>query len=132
MTGGNIVDAETNEELCVTMELPWRNNERGRSCIPAGTYRCCLRWSEKHQRKVYEICDVPGRSDIEIHSANWPEQLLGCVATGTAFGKIEGRRGISESKKALDKLEAWASGEEFELTITDPKWDPVDAEGAEA
>lgn len=29
--------------------------------------------------------DVPGRSNIEIHPANYVEQLLGCLATGTSI-----------------------------------------------
>ncbi len=68
--------------------------------IPIGTYPVIVRWSEKHQRQVLGICDVPGRSDIEIHIANWPEELLGCVAVG----KIACADSVSHSKEAFDEL----------------------------
>lgn len=50
--------------------------------IPEGVYPVRSRWSSKHGHDVLGIYDVPGRSDIEIHPANTPEELFGCVAPG--------------------------------------------------
>ena len=70
-----------------SLELPWRGNQRGLSCIPEGIYRCVMVRSPRMGR-VYGVCDVPGRSNVLIHSANlagdihlgWDTQLQGCIA----------------------------------------------------
>jgi len=64
-----------------TLELPWRNNKRLRSCIPARTYRVERR---KHWRfgETFLVLNVPNRSGIYLHRANWLSQLLGCIALG--------------------------------------------------
>lgn len=68
------------QELCRTIELPWRNNEPRISCIPEGRYRLRKRYSEKFKWH-FEICDVPGRQYILIHPANCVElELKGCIA----------------------------------------------------
>jgi len=68
-----------------TLELPWRENESNRSCIPTGLYRLRVRSASESQRFSYrhvELLDVPGRSAILIHAANWPAELRGCIAPG--------------------------------------------------
>lgn len=119
MTGGNLLDAD-GVEICVTMELADRGNARDVSRIPAGTYVCNYRWSPSHNADKYHVDGVLNRDAIEIHTGNWPDQIRGCIALGTAFGKIEGRRGITLSQAAYDRFMAWAGGEDFELVITDP------------
>lgn len=84
--------------FCVTAEQPWRNNAKGRSCIPAGHYE--LRPWDSPQfgmvlmfvnpaLQVYATeADVPpaqrgiGRALVLMHAANWPHQLQGCIALG--------------------------------------------------
>ncbi len=74
--------------------------ENVKLAIPEGTYPVIERWSEHNKANVLGLCDVPGRSDIEIHVANWPEQLLGCIAVG----KIAGADSVSKSREAFDEL----------------------------
>ena len=50
--------------------------------IPAGVYQGLYRWSPDFQQIMPHII-VPGRTAIMAHWANWPKQLLGCVALGT-------------------------------------------------
>jgi hypothetical protein len=112
-----------------TTELPWRDNRPTISCIPPGVYRCEIVQSPKYGR-VYGVLDVPGRSHILIHAANWAgdrakglhSDLLGCIAPGDSVGMLQppnGRmqRAVIGSKRALHDLMAWAGGEPFELTI---------------
>lgn len=109
---------------CYTGELPWRGNESGKSCIPEGVYTCARANSPKHG-PCYYVTEVPKRSDIEIHSANWMGdeskglkcQLLGCIAPGRAIMDIAGQKGVSSSKDALASLEADLEKEPFTLTI---------------
>lgn len=50
--------------------------------IPAGVYQGLYRWSPDFQQIMPHII-VPGRTAIMAHWANWPKQLLGCIALGT-------------------------------------------------
>ena len=50
--------------------------------IPAGTYQVLYRWSPDFQQIMPHVI-VPNRTDIMAHWANWPKQLLGCIALGT-------------------------------------------------
>jgi hypothetical protein len=74
--------------LCYTCELPWLNDQADASCIPLGTYTCGPHNSPAHP-DVWEIQNVPGRSGILIHNANFWFQLLGCIGVGQSFGPLE-------------------------------------------
>jgi len=82
--------------VCKTLELPYKNNESQRSCIPAGQYTCrytqsARMTSEKgHPVFTYEVLNVPHRAGIRIHAANYFSQLLGCIALGDANADING------------------------------------------
>lgn len=113
-------------DLCVdtfyAIELPWRNNAHDTSCVPAGTYALIPYFSPKHNAQtwclhnpalsVYGTDPVPagGRDHCEIHSANWAEQLLGCIALGLDHqpmydpltGKVE--PAVEHSKDAIARL----------------------------
>lgn len=109
---------------CFTGELPWRSNLVGRSCIPAGTYVFKIVNSPKHGR-CYEAENVPGRTDIQIHSANFMGdaekgfkcELEGCIAPGQMIDSPTGQKQIVSSKRALMNLKEHLKGEPLELTI---------------
>ena len=52
-----------------TLELPWLNNIRQESCIPAGTYNC-ERLNHPRFGHCWHVKDVPGRSEILFHAGN--------------------------------------------------------------
>lgn len=74
---------------CKAIEQPWRNNEKNRSCIPAGTYPAVLEWSAKFGMNLYELKNVPNRAEVKFHIANFSRQLEGCIAPGRAFAYID-------------------------------------------
>ena len=74
---------------CYTLELPWKDNQRRVSCIPQGTYKAVKHRSPKFGNSVW-IKDVPNRSEILIHPANYVRQLLGCIAVGKDLKDIDG------------------------------------------
>lgn len=80
------------ETIGVTME-------RTAVAIPEGTYRAYKRDSAHFGTKVVGI-DVPNRTNIEIHWANLPTQLLGCVAIG---GSKDGDA-LDNSRSAFDRM----------------------------
>lgn len=85
-----------------TLELPWKNDAPNVSCIPAGTYTLKLIYSPHHGLALWEFQAVPNRSFCEIHSANLPSQLLGCVALGQTRGELNGQRAVLQSQLAVD------------------------------
>ena len=87
--------------ICKTIELPWKNNERGVSCIPEGKYFIRKRYSTKYKWHL-ELVDVPNRTYILIHPANnAKKELRGCIAPDT---KLSGPGLGLLSRKAFTKL----------------------------
>jgi hypothetical protein len=97
-------------------------------CIPAGEY--AVVWTENvHPLHpfCYEVMNVPGRSAILIHSANWIRELEGCLAPGTRAEIVEGdykgkhvkELGVSNSKAALGMLQDILCRKDFTLVIKD-------------
>ena len=111
-------------------ELPWRDNLKQKSCIPVGKYECRLVNSPKFGR-VYGVMNVPNRSNVLIHSANfggntdmgYTTQLHGCIAPCMRLGAMKNNNGVMQSaglisKPALNLLMQWADGKPFTLEIT--------------
>lgn len=94
--------------FAVTVERPL-NIEH--PCIPAGTYHW-RKFTSPHNGPCLLIENVPGRDMIEMHSANFMLQLLGCIAPGKAFARFKGvyegvsydLQGVTESRDTLEGL----------------------------
>jgi len=107
-----------------SLELPWRNNAHGISCIPDGIYTCHWINSPKHG-ECYQVLDVSGRSMIEIHPANYAgdvskqfiSDLEGCIALGTALGILHNQLAVLNSRKAIAEFHAQQNKQDFKLTI---------------
>ena len=73
------------EEFCDTLELPWKQNQRNISCIPAGEYDARLRLPRESATREYIhllIKDVPNRSYILVHIGNTTSDTQGCILVG--------------------------------------------------
>jgi Steigviridae/Suoliviridae L,D-carboxypeptidase/transpeptidase len=70
---------------CYTLELPYDDgrNVPDQDCIPYGTYPVITDFSPHFGRRMPHVMNVPSRSEIRIHPANCPAQILGCIAVGT-------------------------------------------------
>lgn len=68
-TQGTFGRIKLEDFLYKTLELPWLDNKRQVSCIPAGQYECKIVQSPRFGR-VYQVAKVPGRSQILIHWGN--------------------------------------------------------------
>lgn len=100
-TYGHLLDDE-NKVWCATLERPWLDNAHDESCIEPGSYTAHRRLSPKRGYDVFELDQVPGRGNIEIHRGNLPQDSEGCILLGTAFGAVNGQPGIVESRIAFD------------------------------
>ena len=105
--------------LGFSIELPWNNNTRSKSCIPEGTYFLKARFSKKFNHHLV-LENVDHRSLILIHAANnAKDELRGCIAPVTYLTGIG--KGL-KSKPLLDKLlskcyQTFDRKEVIELTI---------------
>ena len=120
-------------DFCATCEQPWNDNLEGHSCIPLGDYQLLPYESPAHGPTVVfhnpalGIYGTPamipagqaGRSLCEIHSANWPFQLRGCVAVGRERIDIAPNgMGVTLSVVTLHALEArWGDRQGLTATI---------------
>jgi len=72
-----------------TLENPWLNNVRRKSCVPEGTYSLLYRESPLVTRLTmgdhthsYELTKVKGRSHIIFHQGNYVKNTDGCILLG--------------------------------------------------
>jgi len=102
---------------CYTLELPDKDNQKRVSCIPKGVYNVEKRYSTKYKHH-FHIQDVPNRSYILIHQANYVRQLLGCIAVGKTLTDIDkdGLRDVTSSVATMNKLNGILP-DTFKLTI---------------
>ena len=89
---------------CVTVERPWMDNEPNISCIPEGTYPLKLEYSVRFQRKLFELKNVPNRSEVKIHNANFASQLNGCIALGSDIMRFKNNRNVHGVVSSVDTL----------------------------
>jgi hypothetical protein len=70
--------------LCVTLELPWLDNQPDISCIPTGTYHCEQFESPEHGQ-VWQVMNVLDRSDVLLHEGNYLSNTKGCILCAFQF-----------------------------------------------
>lgn len=97
------------QAFSVTLELPWRANANGISCIPAGVYSCQRTTSPLVEKitggkwdQTFEVTGVPGRSKILFHTGNTIIDSRGCILIASSFGKLKGDRAILNSGATFD------------------------------
>lgn len=88
--------------LCSTLERPWLDNQPKISCIPEGTYTA-IAFNSPHNGDVWLLENTTPRSMIEIHAANFAEELEGCIAVGIR-SVLNGRAAVVKSRTTLDML----------------------------
>ena len=109
---------------CLTLErptFPWvRANEPWIACIPEGEYRAKLGMFYRNTADpsddypAYEILDVPGRTLIKIHRANFASQIHGCIALGDRFDwdAVQGLPAVRNTRTTFANFMAALDGQE--------------------
>ena len=87
--------------ICFTLELPWRDNQRCKSCIPAGTYSFEKYYSNKYHRECIALEAVEGRTYIAMHPGNTLLDTKGCILPGL---KLHDHDSLLHSIPALNKI----------------------------
>lgn len=118
----------TEEEFtCNTLELPWKENKKGLSCIEAGTYFGKVEYHSKYGHDIIRLEDKNGRKGILFHNGtfagdvevdadhdsqpDYVSQVQGCIEVGDNFALMtrkDGKQqlGIVHSVATLTKLTA--------------------------
>jgi len=87
-------------ELYIDDTIECLTLERLSKSIPVGIYPISLYFSPHNHCQVPLLENVPERSNIEIHVANYPAQLEGCIAVGTTHNQ----EALSNSRFAFNQL----------------------------
>jgi len=107
---------------CVTLELPWRNNQQEVSCVPPGRYQVVIAPSVRFQRLMPRVLDVPGRSGILFHPGNTDKNTEGCILTASA---VTGPDAVVDAAAAFEKFFARLS---LVLALGFEVWVEIDGE----
>lgn len=102
-TLGSII-SEQGGIICKTLELPWLDNARSKSCIKEGSYT--VTWSppvlkddpntatDESGGRIYRpyehyiVHNTPGRAGILIHRGTDPKHSKGCILVGSRFSNV--------------------------------------------
>jgi hypothetical protein len=121
ITGTFSVDG-VQKYFCI--ELPERFegelNVPNKTCVLPGVYEVQRLWSNYWDQMMPHVVGTPGRSEVEIHIANFPHDILGCIGIG--MKRITDTQ-IGESSEAFEEFNqdfenAIAAGERVTITIT--------------
>jgi hypothetical protein len=86
---------------CFTLEDKVRPVKiKGETAIPSGTYEVAVTFSNKFQKFLPLLMNVPNFDGIRIHPGNFPKDTLGCILVGQGKGVDS----ISNSRLAFAPL----------------------------
>jgi len=105
--------------FALTLEPPWRNNEKVVSCIPQGEY-VCKGVNSPQFGDTFEVMDVEERTHILFHKGNVGKNTKGCILVGEQYEKLNGKPAILASAKGYKEFMDGLHGHEtFGLVIVE-------------
>lgn len=108
---------DENIPFALTLELPWKENQRSISCIPEDSYICKRIVTPKHG-ETFTVTNVPNRDAILFHSGNTSADSQGCILVAEEFGELNGKTAVLSSKKGfLEFMDRLKGVNEFRLII---------------
>jgi len=98
-------EAELVKFSCKTLELPWRDNQRRLSCIPAGRYQALRHECPRFGNSIW-INGVPGRTGILLRSHKYDNDTLNGILVGREFKNRNGNEqlDVTYSRATMNRL----------------------------
>lgn len=92
--------------MCVAIERGDRDNQPMVGHVPRGMYPLVLEESPKFGKLLWELKEVPGRTECKIHVANFWRQLNGCIALGKRLKDLDkdGYYDVTDSANTLEEF----------------------------
>ena len=91
------------EFFCYTLEDAGRMVKiYGETCIPTGTYKVTIDYSNRFKQDMPHVLDVVGFAGIRIHSGNTDKDTEGCILLGLTHDSTQNF--VGQSKKAYNKF----------------------------
>src|SRR5712691_769729 len=84
--------------FCETLENP---PGKDKGPVPAGRYDVTLTFSERFQRKLPLLADVPGFTGVRLHPGNTEADTTGCILLGRWSGYS---RTLEQSRSTMGLL----------------------------
>ena len=101
----NVFECYTVEDTDRKMEEDLTRKVNGKTAIPKGEYEVVLSMSNRFQKILPEVLNVPGFTGIRIHSGNSSVDTEGCIILGSVNDKLDDDW-IGGSKIALTQFMA--------------------------
>ena len=100
---------------CYTLEDVERDKKiDGKTAIPKGTYKVIINHSNRFNRLLPLLLDVPNYTGVRIHSGNTAQDTEGCILVG----KKRGIDVLYDSRLAFSQLFEKMLFEKKSITIT--------------
>jgi len=94
---------------------------RGSTAIPAGQYSVRLSLSQRFNRVLPELLDVPGFAGIRIHAGNTAVDTDGCILVGCdRAAQRVGRSGLALEKLLARLRRDRTAGDDLAIDIVNP------------
>lgn len=106
-------------KFCDTLEPQTREagvKVKGKTSIPAGTYRVVFNLSPRFGRKLPRLVDVPNFEGILLHRGNLIKDTAGCILVGTRASDNT-LVGSTAKERALCELFERRGDEQHTITI---------------
>ena len=114
---GELLDEKYNH-ICMTLEHAYLQPDGTyEPKLPDGEWKAVYEFSQKFGRKLWELKDVPGHTEIKFHVGNYNADSDGCILLGQFIGhRQDGGRMITNSKETLERFHAIAK-DQPEITV---------------
>lgn len=100
-----------------TLELPWKDNKPGISCIPPGIYPV-HRYASMEKGLVLRLEGVADRDAIEMYAGNIAADTHGGIIVGLTVMLMNEDASLQRSRAALSQLLPWfTQGEAHTLEV---------------
>ena len=96
----NVFFCQSLEDEDRFLECGVTEKDYGRTAIPRGRYRLITSFSQRFQRVLPLVVNVPGFQGIRIHGGNTAEDSHGCILVG----QVRASRGIAQCAATVERV----------------------------